>query len=615
MKKKFVAVVIATVAVIFGSLTSPVHADSQWATGLAWSQLHVKSEAGVFESWKRVWDWKDKNSPFDQAHILVNSPLQHATAFVRMPQNSFTATYNGGVSQANKLVRFTFQGYDIDFSPMGFNLQPEATASPSASPSYFPAPKIRVINTFPTYYNDATVTTDDNGYAAITVSLLNTKTHKVPNEGDQINFNVQTLVGQSDATVGTPTKPAKGKVSTVNVSYRSIDTAAIYEYSLDGGTTWLPTYTSSFKLTASTVTQGVKIRGFNAVGQEIVTWHPAGWRPVIKLVGTATGKQCDPYANVPSKYLCNDIDFKDQTFDWSVVSGSDRGWFRENPLYDYAQAYAKSYLAGSTMSLRFYAHDIWGTPEKKLPLSMSIDGGLWTFKDTITTDNSGYANFTAKNKNTAAAIKKLTYINPDNSKLKIGGTLGFVVRASSDNEDEVTDLMWFFLTGDSFNDKGCPNSLNQLKCPEGQIQVPIWKRGANTTNRFGNAVVDNVTNPALTLDGSGTQTLNDVVIADVNFKGDGTANNVVTPLGAPLYAPDVTVTATNGGLASLATAQQVSDGYADFNDLSKFSATVKFGFSHYQNLVLVGTKAGLTTWTITAGTWTYSITQNYVAAP
>ena len=87
-----------------------------------------------------------------------------------------------------------------------------------------------------------------------------------------------------------------------------------------------------------------------------------------------------------------------------------------------------------------------------------------------------------------------------------------------------------------------------------------------------------------------------------------------------LYNPNFTVTATNGGLSAIATAAQKTASFADFSDASSFRSKVVFGVPCYvggciQDLVFMATKPGLTTWTVSYGSWNKSFSFNYSEIP
>ena len=596
MNKKFFAAVSAIIALVFASLAAPAHADAQWATGLAWSNLHVKAADGVFENWHREWTHDKPSDMFAPDKIDYNSATQHNLAFVRTDKNSFTTTYDGGVSQANKQITFIFQGYDADGNAMNFSV-----ATPGVSP--VPQPSPTTLAGSPTYFDAVTVTADSTGHAEATTSLLT-----APAAYDSIIASILTKVADVtptavDKVVTVKKKPLKTKTVTTVTYANTVGAPAgtSYQYSTNGGTVWTDAPASPFTLDKPA--NPITMRAVNVVGPEVTTWQPAGWRPVIKLVGTPTGRQC--VMNQPSVNLCAGIDFRDQTFDWSVAN---RAWFQGSQLYDYAQAYAKTYTPGSTVSVKFFVRDIWGTPIAKLPLNVAVNGGSaakWgKYNGSIKTDNSGYATFTVTNKNTAAQILAHTDVNPDPPHKKTGGIIGFVIYVTSNQIDEVADQMWFQLAADTTIAGGCPNSTDTRKCPLGGAEVPILLRGPNATTDHGNYWAGDTMNPDMTLDPSNTS-LNDVIIGALNITR---LKNLKSQF---LWAPDVTITATNGGLSSYATVAQKDNGYADFASAAAFKPVTTFGYTYYQDLAFMATQPGVTTWTIHVGKWSYSFSQSY----
>jgi len=106
------------------------------------------------------------------------------------------------------------------------------------------------------------------------------------------------------------------------------------------------------------------------------------------------------------------------------------------------------------------------------------------------------------------------------------------------------------------------------------------------------------------LDPSNTS-LNDVIIGALNITR---LKNLKSQF---LWAPDVTITATNGGLSSYATVAQKDNGYADFASATAFKPVTTFGYTYYQDLAFMATQPGVTTWTIHVGKWSYSFSQSY----
>jgi hypothetical protein len=259
--------------------------------------------------------------------------------------------------------------------------------------------------------------------------------------------------------------------------------------------------------------------------------------------------------------------------------------------------------------LKFFVRDVWGTPIAKLPLAISLKGtsAKWgKYPSTVKTDAQGYASFTAKNTNKPAEINAHVDVNPDPPHLKTVGIVGFVVYVTSNQIDEVADQMWFQLASDITINGGCPNSLNTIRCPLGDAVFPISYRGPNVADGKGNYSAGGKMNPDMTLDPSGTS-LNDTIIAAFNITA---LKNLKRQF---IYAPEVTITADNGGLSALASADQKNAGFSDFKSSANFKPVTTFGFTYYQDLVFMATNPGVTTWTVKLGNWSYSFTQSYVA--
>jgi len=85
-----------------------------------------------------------------------------------------------------------------------------------------------------------------------------------------------------------------------------------------------------------------------------------------------------------------------------------------------------------------------------------------------------------------------------------------------------------------------------------------------------------------------------------------------------LYDPNVTVTATNGGMSAVVSFAQKATGFVDFTDAASFSSKLIFGAPCYsgvciQDLAFMATKPGDTTWTVSLGSWKRSFTVHYDA--
>ena len=96
--------ITTAISILAASLAGlqPASAAPSWVTGISWTNLHVKSEAGVFERYKRE---------FDANSVLqTQSETQHNQAWVRSDRDSVTVTYTGLAANANHMVRFALDG-------------------------------------------------------------------------------------------------------------------------------------------------------------------------------------------------------------------------------------------------------------------------------------------------------------------------------------------------------------------------------------------------------------------------------------------------------------------------------------------------------------------------
>ena len=91
---------LAVVAMVSTSFLNSVQTSSAatWVSNLAWGNLRTVPQEGVFERYRREFD--------DKGVLLINSPTQHDTTWVRTDQKSVTLRYEGGVANANKSVQF-----------------------------------------------------------------------------------------------------------------------------------------------------------------------------------------------------------------------------------------------------------------------------------------------------------------------------------------------------------------------------------------------------------------------------------------------------------------------------------------------------------------------------
>ncbi len=444
------------------------------------------------------------------------------------------------------------------------------------------------------------------------------------------------------------------------------------------------------------------VAGNSVLGDMTVHWARPGFGPIIKLVGTPTSPlgHCDPETSALTVHLCAQTGFRDETFDWSVAN---RPWFQEDSAYDYSQAWAKTYVAGDTVDMKYRVIDIWGNPIGLHNVVFAVDSGKdakWS-KDaaTLKTNSDGYVVFQTKNLNTAAQVAAHVDYNPDTGK-PTAGILSFQVRTSlspTNPGPECSDLIWFQLnSGAPIADSSATFKLDRVGSVNFTPALPadvasIDPARTNSDPSSITAVHGDGTNMTYTADNnfqagdrvsvrnmlpSSLNTLRAVVISansssftiecsinyvspcnastavrfgyasisgspipstlpldiDGNSRADIIAGqfSLVSPFNTfsylfkgkrvsqpqELYDPNVTVTATNGGLAAVASAAQMTAGFADFTDASSFRSTLVFGAPCYtgsciQDLVFMGTKPGVTTWTISLGSWQRTFSMTY----
>jgi hypothetical protein len=325
--------------------------------------------------------------------------------------------------------------------------------------------------------------------------------------------------------------------------------------------------------------------GSTTVGTMLLLFKKAGFSPIVKLVGTSSG----PAAGCDYKFDCQGSDLWEATYEWSVFK---RGW-----LPEYSQVYAKSYLAGATLGLKYRVFDIWGTPLVKKDVSLILDAGCsvckWAkFTSKKATDSKGYATFTVKNLNTKAQVLKYKSVNPDTKEAGTG-FLPFSINPTTNELDESVDYIW-------------PQIVPDMTIRPTAVSVLVKSRGEALADFTGNVVKDGVTNPVLALDPAGTSKGDQVVVKlAISYLRNAQAN--------ALYSPDIKVSATNGGMATLITPSNKLDTMTAVG-LGKNILTFGYNSSNRKKdveLVLTGTKAGTTTWTFLIGGVKKTVTQTF----
>ena len=80
------------------ALFSPASADGTYVNDLTWSTLYVKSGEGIVQQDRNIFDAKGVK--------LLDDSTQHPLVWVKKDIDKVTVTYNGGATQANKLIQF-----------------------------------------------------------------------------------------------------------------------------------------------------------------------------------------------------------------------------------------------------------------------------------------------------------------------------------------------------------------------------------------------------------------------------------------------------------------------------------------------------------------------------
>ncbi len=480
--------ITTALAILAASLlgVQPATATPTWVSGISWTNLHVKSEEGVFERYRREFN--------AQSVLQTQSETQHNQAWVRTDRDNVTVTYKGGVGNASRLLRFNLDG-DVAFTYSTPN-----TVQTPADLSSLPAA--------------LEVLTDASGNAEVTMTLSDL------NEANRADVVMR--AGISDGTTD--------------------------------------------------------------VGNMVMLFEPAGYFPVIKLVGTGSGPEAT--CNTYHPFECNDSDLNEKTWEWSV--------FKKDWLPEYSQVFVKSYVAGSTLNMLYKVTDIWNTPIASKQITLNLDSGCnvckWsnTFVGTKNTDASGYVKFSLKNLNTITQVKNNSFTNTD-TKTKESGIVAFALLPTSNELQESIDEFW-------------PQLVTDIDILGAAMQMKALTRGGVTADSLGNVTVDSVVNPPHVIDESDNQvTDTDVINVNITY--------VKNSLTKALYAPDVKVTATNGGVAGLVLPATPVETYAS---AASQKNSLTFGYTYPQRIAVTCTRPGATTFKIATGVNFHEYTMNCV---
>ena len=321
------------------------------------------------------------------------------------------------------------------------------------------------------------------------------------------------------------------------------------------------------------------------VGNMLLSWQDPGFFPIMKLVSSGQGftSECLYRANnalgqTSRAHECYNGDFEEYTWKWSV--------FKREWLPEYSQVYVKSFKYGSTLNLTYKVTDIWGTPQVDRDINLIVDQGCrlcrwYSYESDKATDANGYVSFSLRNRNTLDSVKNNKFVNSD-TKAKEGGFIALSIQPTTNALDESADFMW-------------PQIVTDINMKASGSILQVRTRGGNAVNASGNYVttVDNalVTNPAHEVDTLETS-LTDIDVVNL------TITYMKNALLKALYSPDIKVTADNGGKAALVDTLRPVTRLASS---TMFQSTLIFGYTYPQQIALMCTKTGTTTFKIYTG--------------
>lgn len=321
------------------------------------------------------------------------------------------------------------------------------------------------------------------------------------------------------------------------------------------------------------------------VGNMLLSWQDPGFFPIMKLIGSGQGftSECLYRANnalgqTSRAHECYNGDFEEYTWKWSV--------FKRDWLPEYSQVYVKSFKYGSTLNLTYKVTDIWGTPQVDRDINLIVDQGCrlcrwYSYESDKATDANGIVSFSLRNRNTLDSVKNNKFVNSD-TKAKEGGFIALSIQPTTNALDESADFMW-------------PQIVTDINMKASGSILQVKSRGGNVVGASGNYVttIDNtlVTNPALEVDTLETATTDiDVVSLTITYMKNA--------LLKALYSPDIKVTADNGGKAALIDTLRPVTGLASS---TSFHSPLVFGYTYPQQIALMCTKTGTTTFKIYTG--------------
>jgi len=332
----------------------------------------------------------------------------------------------------------------------------------------------------------------------------------------------------------------------------------------------------------STCPNYAKNKNADLGGPLIFQWEKPGYYPIIKLD------------------LTNSV--RDVYWDWSEFKNS---WVGER-----SHVYIKTYPVGSTITLPYTVTDIWGAPIADYPISMVAQGAYcggtvkckWgNTPSEINTDSNGNVTFIEKNKNTAADACK----NIDPTTKKRCG-IGANFQPTTNQIPESSDIIW-------------PQFVNDMTMNPAAISYRVVDRGGIVSPTGNDTSVNGVVDPALPL--STATSTSDAATVKTVLSISYLYNNAKSTLQrVPLYAPDVTVTASPGAYVLRVCPDTVNqaDCHAsgmvfshEVTGTSQMFSSQTFGYTFPATLIFASSDAGPATFTVKVGNQSYVIKQNF----
>jgi len=317
-------------------------------------------------------------------------------------------------------------------------------------------------------------------------------------------------------------------------------------------------------------------------GPLIFQWEKPGYYPIIKL---ALAKSA-----------------RDVYWDWSEFKNS---WVGER-----SHVFIKTYPVGSTIKLPYTVQDIWGAPIADYPINMVAQeaycGGTVKCKwantpSLLYTDANGNVTFTETNKNTVADACK----NVDPTTKKRCG-IGTNFQPTTNQIPESSDIFW-------------PQFASDMTMNPAAINYRVSNRGGVVSPSGNDVTVNGVVNPSLPL--STNTSVSDVAAVKTVLSLSYLYNNAKNVLQrVPLYAPDVTVTASPGAYVLRVCPDSVNEADChksgmifsrEVTGLSQMSNSETFGYTYPATLMFASSVAGPATFTVTVGNQSYVVKQNF----